>query len=297
VARVISKAAKLFLQSADRRIDAPLMLARAKGKRGSKRAPPKTARRVPQVPYQFLGYALQPIRFLHLALTAPAGSLISLEVFEDVGVERPDGSVLASQVKAGTVKNPIANRSPDLWRTLANWCEAIASGDIDPERTIFEIYVGKSHSGKIAELLHEAHSDVEASAALAEAKRLVFGGQSQLGDAEVDRDIAAVFRTGEHVLKTLIMRLRIETPKCDPISDLRPLVVAKWVRPESVDAVIQHAHGWITEQIAERIRARRPAVLSVDAFNEEMRSFLPRCDFRQIVACTETKGCHPRPAI
>src|SRR5215470_13727657 len=84
----------------------------------------KTRVRSAQVPAQYLGYSLQPIRMLQILLGAPPGSFVTLEVFEDVGVQI-NGQRIASQVKSGLVKNPLSDRSCELWKTLANWCDAI----------------------------------------------------------------------------------------------------------------------------------------------------------------------------
>ena len=86
--------------------------------RGQTRMPKKLSKRKsPHVPAQFLGYALQPTRLLDLALDAPPGSVLSLEVFEDVGVESATGEHLASQTKSALVKNPISDHALDLWKT------------------------------------------------------------------------------------------------------------------------------------------------------------------------------------
>jgi hypothetical protein len=54
-----------------------------------------------QVPGQFLGYGLQYTRMLMLLLESPDNAVVSLEVFEDVGVQNGK-SKLASQLKSST---------------------------------------------------------------------------------------------------------------------------------------------------------------------------------------------------
>ena len=49
-------------------------------------------------------------------------------MIEDVAVEAPSGDVLATRLKSGLGINPIADRSPELWKTFRNWIEAIKSG-------------------------------------------------------------------------------------------------------------------------------------------------------------------------
>jgi hypothetical protein len=52
-----------------------------------------------QVPGQLLGYGLQYSRILSLLLESDGDAVVSLEVFEDVGVEG-DAGTLASQTKS-----------------------------------------------------------------------------------------------------------------------------------------------------------------------------------------------------
>ncbi len=84
-------------------------------------------------------------------------------------------------------------------------------------------------------------------------------------------------------LVSLIQSFRVAVAKRDPLVDLRPAVAAKWVRPESLDLVIQHAHGWIKERLDRLLLDRKPASISADEFNREMQAFLPRCDFQKMI--------------
>ena len=78
-----------------------------------------TARRTPQVPGQMFGYSLQAIRLLSLALDASPGTVLSLEVFEDVGTVNEAGNTVASQTKSGLETNPISDRAVDFGKPLA----------------------------------------------------------------------------------------------------------------------------------------------------------------------------------
>ena len=60
-----------------------------------------------QVPGQLFGYSLQAIRLLNLALDASPGTVLSLEVFEDVGAVNDARKTLASQTKSGLETNPV----------------------------------------------------------------------------------------------------------------------------------------------------------------------------------------------
>ena len=102
----------------------------------------KRLRRSSQVPGQYLGYSLQTTRALVRLLSAPPGSFVSVEVLDDVAESRPAGSTTLIQAKSvGARTNPIADRSPELWKTLANWVRSVKNGDIDLARTEFELFV------------------------------------------------------------------------------------------------------------------------------------------------------------
>jgi len=242
------------------------------------------SRKSPHVPAQALGYLIQPIRLLQLLLDAPPGSVVTLEVFEDVGLETSAGGKVASQVKTGLVKNPLTDKSAELWKTLANWCDAIDRAALVPETTIFEIYVAKPRKGKLAGLFHEARSPEQAENAIKAAR------MSVSSDPIRDRQSLSEAKTyAQRVLRhpslaTLIQNFRITAAAVNPLADLRPLVATKWIRPESVDLVIYHAHGWVKEKIDALLLAKRPACVAANDFNKEMLSFLPRCDFNSMVA-------------
>lgn len=258
------------------------MSVRTPGKCKSSPAGPRP--RSVQVPGQFLGYSLQPLRVLQILLDAPPGTFVSLEVFEDVGLTQTDRAILASQVKSGLVKNPLTDKSVELWKTLANWCDAAAKGQVDPSKTIFEIYLARPRRGTLATLLHDAQTSEDARRAIAAArKRFPSAARLKTSATEAATYAVRVFRTDEPTLISLIQGFRITTAERDPLVDLRSRVSAKWVRPESLDLVIQHAHGWIKEHLDRLLLDRKPAVISTDEFNAEMQAFLPRCDFRTMV--------------
>ncbi len=252
------------------------------------------ARKSAQVPGQLFGYSLQPIRLLSLALDAAEGTALSLEVFEDVGAVSEAGGALASQTKSALETNPVSDKAIDLWKTFSNWKTAVNSGQISLATTKFEIYLAKRRTGKLVQFFHDAQTEEAAKAALGQARDLLWGAAPEYLKKEKLAEGLAPYVN--HILETptdiavgIIQRFNLSVAAKDPLRDLRPKVDSKWVRPESVDAVIQHAHGWIKEKMDGLILAGKPASLNVDEFNDEMRSFLPRIDFQHILAAIAGK--------
>jgi hypothetical protein len=245
-------------------------------------------RKSSHVPGQYLGYALQPTRLLSLALDAAPGSSLSLEVFEDVGVEEGSGERLASQTKTARDSNPVSDRAIDLWKTFSNWLTAISKGELDPSKTCFEIYLAKQRTGKIVRSFNDAQTEAEAQKALKEAKEAFWPPDAKPAKkstipVELEPFVKHVLTSPNPSAVELIRRFRLTVAKTDPFKEIRAKVVSKWVRPESVDLVIQHAHGWIKEYLDGLIQTGQSAILRVDDFNGEMAKFIPRCDFKQIL--------------
>jgi hypothetical protein len=246
------------------------------------------ARKSAQVPGQLFGYSLQAIRLLSLALDASPGTVLSLEVFEDVGTVDETGKTLASQTKSGLETNPVSDRAVDLWKTFSNWLTAVASGQLEVAATQFEIYLAKRHTGKFVTSFHDAKTEEEAKAALDHARDVLWGTAPKYSKKKKLAETLAPFVN--HVLDIsskdtlgIIQRFSLSVATKDPLRDLRPKVDAKWVRPESVDLVIKYAHGWIKEKLDGLLLEGRPAALDVNEFNAAIAAYLPRVDFRQIL--------------
>ena len=146
-----------------------------------------TTRKSAQVPGQFFGYSLQSIRLLDLALDAAPGTVLSLEVFEDVGTVDVTGNVLASQTKSGLETNPVSDRAVDLWKTLSNWLTAVAAGQIPIVSAHFEIYLAKRHTGKFVTSFHAAKTEDEAKAALDRVRDVLWGRGSEISQKKKTR--------------------------------------------------------------------------------------------------------------
>jgi hypothetical protein len=241
-----------------------------------------------QVPEQYWGYSLQAVRFLHLLLEARPGAVVSLEVFEDVGCQNLNGTVLASQNKTGLVKNPISDRALELWKTFGNWLDAIDAGILDTAHTVFELYVARRRESGIAMTFHNASNAIEAARVIESARDAMWGPaprrlkRSRIPKTLGERVDRVLGPTGTR-LNELVRNFSLTFASKDPLADLRTPIVNKWVRAESVDIIIKHAHGWIKERLDSLIQARRPAAIAADEFTKEMIAFLPRCDFRQIL--------------
>ncbi len=109
----------------------------------------------------YLGFALQPVRLCYYLLSSPPESSVSLEYLDDVAVHHSDGTLLLEQCKSALAHNPISDWSDDLWKTVANWLDAVEAQKVDAAKTSFQLYVTPSKPGKLSAAMHAA-ADVKA---------------------------------------------------------------------------------------------------------------------------------------
>lgn len=88
---------------------------------GNKKVVKKTNISNTHVPDKVYAYMIQSHHMLYELLNCEKGDSVSVEVFDDVGVEHPDGSRDAIQLKSAlSNRNPVSNKAIDLWKTMYN---------------------------------------------------------------------------------------------------------------------------------------------------------------------------------
>ncbi len=240
------------------------------------------------VPGQHLGYSLQTTRCLALLLEAAPGSSVSIEVFEDVGLEHPDGTRVAEQDKTARRGNSVTDRSPDLWKTFANWIDCINAGELDPGRTRFVIYLSTPRSGEIVEGFHEAQSASQAQAALDKAKLELWGTPPVYEKRETVSTLLQplldkVFSANEALMQQIICGFTLAVGSGSTYDDVRASLARTFVPPEILDDALHYALGWVKSRTDALIESDKPAIVSVDVFRNAVTSFLRKHDRRTIL--------------
>ena len=102
---------------------------------------------------------------------------MSLEHLDDVATHTNGGNVV-EQDKSGLAHNPVTDRSPELWKSLANWVRAIRGGALKDD-TRFLLYVAQGHHGDLIDKIHSAATKTT-SDAIVVSIRETFGGRTKL---------------------------------------------------------------------------------------------------------------------
>jgi hypothetical protein len=248
----------------------------------------KSRKKSPHVPNHYGGFSLQETRLTARLLEADPGSVLSLEVFEDVGVDLPDGTRIAEQSKSSLDGNPVSDRAVDLWKTLSNWVEAVIGGELDPTKTRFELYVSKPVTGSIVASFSRASSKTEALAALEETKTRLWGlppayaEKAKLADSICDY-VNLFLGADQDITCAIITAFSFIQGSGIPQDDFENVIRNKFVSEENVKPVADQAIGWVKSRTDKLIQQGKPAYVNRDEFFDEMTAFVRRIDRQNIL--------------
>jgi hypothetical protein len=226
----------------------------------------------------YAGFAAQPTRMALLLLQANPGATVSLELFDDVAVETPDGTVVATQMKSGMKKNPVSDRAVELWKTFANWVRQVRAGELDSTRTVFELYVRKDFAGALVRKFAAAKTKESVAQAFADARCALWGDPPQYLKKphvahELQPHLEEVFGTeaGARAFRAIIERFQFTVSKATPTEALHGHV-ANFMAVESaaVEKVVCFFQGWVKQETDRQIDAtgRAPAIARDVAWKE-----------------------------
>lgn len=235
---------------------------------------PAKPRRSTSVPDTYRGFSIQATRFLHYLLTSPPDAIVSLEAYEDVGVETADGTITAEQAKSYRTSNPLTDRSVAFWKTIRNWTDAAAAGVLPPAKTRFVIYAPTADMGPIAKSFHDADTLVKAKSALTAAiQELKPKGAWNVGTG-VREHAEIVFAADPDLAASIIAACSIDTCNDSLDGTLRASLLDKFVGPESFDLVIRQAHGWVKQQIDKCVAAGNSVFVNKRDFHNSLLNFV-----------------------
>jgi hypothetical protein len=240
------------------------------------------------VPGQHLGHSLQETRFVMRLLQVSDEWTVSIEVFDDVGVEAANGSRIAEQDKSTLEDNPISDRAIGLWKTLSNWINAINSGELDVEKTKFDIYVSRPKKGEIAESFSRASSITEALVAIRNAREKLWGASPSNNYKDrlpetIKEYVNNFLGADEVVACKLIVAFSLLFGSGSPQSDLRELMKNQLIDDDLIDDVMAHAQGWVKNRIDLLLEQKKPASIPKKEFKIELVSYIKRTRLSRIL--------------
>jgi len=220
----------------------------------------------------YLGFSLQQVRLCYYLLCVPADASVSIEYMDDVAVHYADGRVLLEQCKSAlSSSNPISDWSEDLWKTTANWLDAVEAKQVDGAKSSFHIYVTpRKRFGKFSVAMHAA-ADSAAVQALVEQVKDKLDAKS---DTPKCTEHLQRFLDASAGLRNMVVnRTTIASDDDDPLEPLRDLL-RPTVPEASLEVICTSAIGQAKEAADKFLRRKEPAVVSVAEFRKNFHAFV-----------------------
>ena len=213
---------------------------------------------------------------LHLC-QAPRGSVVALEVLDDVDVAHADGFAVVEQSKSGLVSNPIANFAKDLWKTFSNWIDAIESGAVDLTKARFRLYVLQKKEGEYAHNLSYAHTEAKVKEAVEEIRKAYLKEKPEGCNKYIEKFLAY----DPDKLVMLVMAFELETGNdqlIDGIKDYLSISVPDILLDDACHAAI----GWVKNTSDELIKSKQYPAIPRSQFSDWMSNFNNRFSFNYL---------------
>ncbi len=231
-------------------------------------------KRSTSVPGQFYGYSIQITRVVAHFLRAQRGQSVSIEHLDDVATHTTTGDLI-EQDKSGLAHNPVTDRSPELWKSLANWVRAIRDGGLRDD-TRFLLYVAQGHHGELIDSIHEARSKAAADAVVVRI-RATFGGQVNLPKGLAEH-VKEVLSASDELLTQLFLSLTLENGSGAPNDDLAAMPGMAAISEAKKRDVLTFLLGWAKKTVDRHIEQGEPAVITWEEFHKALLSAARRFD-------------------
>jgi hypothetical protein len=230
------------------------------------------------VPGQYFGYSQQTNRCLIRLLEAPPGSFVSIEYFDDVGVESADGQRIHEQAKTTVAdNNPVSDRAVDLWKTFAIWVRGVRDGSIDVSKTRFVIHTNKEFHGNIVDGFHSANTKALSRIVVSQAIQALWGDgpeykkKQSLGKT-ISNFVEESFLNID-ALCQIVESFELSNGLGDPSQDIKERLRKTLIPPDLIDEAIFSALGWIKARTDALISQGKPAIICVDDFRAYLYTF------------------------
>lgn len=244
------------------------------------------------VPDKVYAYSLQVRHALYELLDCTGNDIVSIEVFDDIAIEKDDGSTKAIQLKSVlSSNNPISDRATDLWKTFYNWLLSINKEELDADNTSFKLFIAAQRKGNIANYFSDANNIESAEEAWYKAKLEFYdetANEKNLGDQY------ALYIRNFFNLKNkssackIIQKFTLQT-----IDDKHTTFLYNSFRDKTlvhddlIENVFIYMLGWIDKRTAELVEAGKPMFISYKEYKAQIiaisREFNQNLSLKELV--------------
>jgi hypothetical protein len=221
-------------------------------------------------PGQFAGYQFQVERAVLMLAKVGSDCIVGIETLDDVAAISPDGSQVREQDKSTVTKrNPLSDRSIELWKTLGIWLDAVAAGRADPVKTSFVIATTQEiPQDALVRQIADAESSAQLDACIV---RIRAAGKDPTDDARAH--YARVLKHPDAMLRDVFSKVALSdaiTSSHGP--DLVQEVFSALHLPATISPkeIFDALHGWVAAETLRMIRAGEEAWIPRHSFDNQL---------------------------
>jgi|TARA_R100000027_G_scaffold67632_1_gene67365 hypothetical protein len=209
---------------------------------------------------------------------------VSVEVTGDVAVMLNNGSNIEEEDKSSLSRNPVTDKSTDLWKTFYNWIHALNDGLIDLGGTKFILYASHEGNTGIVDALSDAQSPEEINRCVEDVENLFESLETPhpiflylsyiLDNKELFKSIVQSFefivgtKTGSEEIKQILSDMIL-------------------VSHHHVDYVHDELVGWITNSVMARIAVGELAIIPWTEYENRFLVLFERVRARELIDFTK----------
>ncbi|MFO1442053.1 hypothetical protein KDN24_02205 [Bacillus sp. Bva_UNVM-123] len=248
------------------------------------------------VPDKVYAYSLQVRHALFELLDCTDSEIVSIEVFDDIAIEKDDGSIEAVQLKSVlSNNNPISDRAVDLWKTLYNWLIAVQEGELDPDKTIFKLFIAADRKGNIVKLFSNANCSTKAEEVWKKARTEFYddtGNEKSMGD-QYSLFVRGFFNpVNKSSACNIIKNFKLVTIDSSHTTALYNKFCQKAIIPdELVEYAFDYILGWIDKKTAKLIETTHVMSISYSEYKAQLVAIT-----RELNQKLSLKELAPRPS-
>lgn len=228
------------------------------------------------VPDKVYAFMIQSHHMLYELLNCKDGDSVSVEVFDDVGVEHEDGSKDAIQLKSAlSNRNPVSNKAADLWKTMYNWLISVEAGVFDPGKVKFILFLNVNKQGTIANGFHLAERYDEAVLAWKNARREFYdekGILKEIGE-EYKKYIVYFFAQDRMEMACKIIQ-NFELKKCidNYTITIRKEFDKSGIPADIIEPIYMGIIGWIDLNVTKMVENNEAIIISFENYQVQLRA-------------------------
>lgn len=226
------------------------------------------------VPDKLYGYGLQVRQMLYELLNCEIDSVVSVEKFDDVGVENGDEKIAIQTKSALSDRNPVSDRAVDLWKTLYNWLLALKESELPLDSTLFTLVININKRGNIVTLLNQARDEKEAEAVY-EKIRGEFAGEDgeyiKQSDSVNNYIVTFLAEENKKYALYIIEKFKLVIIGEGHTNKLYDEFRAKTYLPSDIQQLVfDKMLGWIDKTTALQIESGQVMQITKKSFNKEL---------------------------